>query len=101
MPLRISNHYCPALLDVFVFSQGVLTMVTCSEKDESIYPNMKHCMAAKTWAHIALNTAFLKSNIDGYEKDYEEFKQAVGIKKDKYMFVSFRDYIAAQEVWFL
>ncbi|XP_031551630.1 lysophosphatidic acid phosphatase type 6-like isoform X2 [Actinia tenebrosa] len=33
---------------------------------------------------------------DGYKKDYEEFKEAAGIK-DKHVFVFFRDFIAAQE----
>ncbi|XP_031551629.1 lysophosphatidic acid phosphatase type 6-like isoform X1 [Actinia tenebrosa] len=76
--------------------KGVVTMVTCPEKDESIYPNSHYCMAIKKWAHSALSTAFLMSNIDGYKKDYEEFKEAAGIK-DKHVFVFFRDFIAAQE----
>jgi hypothetical protein len=78
---------------------GVVTMVTCPEKEENIYPNMHHCAAIKKWAHSAMDPTFLLSNTDGYRKDFKEFKEVIGITKDKFLFVSFRDFIAAQEVW--
>ncbi|KAK3729658.1 hypothetical protein QZH41_018336, partial [Actinostola sp. cb2023] len=77
-------------------SVGVVTMVTLSEKEETIYPNMSYCAQLKTWAKTAMNMDFWASH-DGYQNDWLLLKEDLGIKKDQFIFVTFRDFIAAQE----
>jgi len=73
-------------------------MVTLSEQEENIYPNINACPALKRWAKMSFAGNMLQIHSD-YQKNRQQFMEDLKIDHEKrFAFVHIRDFLAAQEV---